>query len=189
MKNKPFIYVAVIILLLFVGAIIYQAIWLNNSQTKTINTDKKPPADFNECLAYGFIVQESYPRRCIMTTNKVFVEDIGNELEKLDLIVVDNPRPNTNIKSPLTITGKARGRWFFEASFPISLVDINNQEIAFTIAQAQTDWMTENFVPFTAKLIIPETLSGPVKLILKKDNPSGIENLADQLIIPLVVAQ
>lgn len=76
---------------------------------------------FNECLASGFPVKESYPRRCKLISGQSLNEDIGNELEKVDLIVVDNPRPNSNIKSPLAIFGKARGIWFFEASFPISL--------------------------------------------------------------------
>jgi len=65
---------------------------------------------------------ESFPRKC-SDGGKVFVEDIGNTLEKSDLIRLDSPRPNEAITSPLTIRGTARGYWFFEASFPIRLVD------------------------------------------------------------------
>jgi len=90
------------------------------------------------------------------------------------LIVIYEPKPNTIISSPLKITGKARGPWYFEASFPIELTDSTGKIIARGIAQAQDDWMTENFVPFTAELIFTKPLDGNTgTLILKKDNPSG----------------
>src|SRR6185503_7556549 len=66
--------------------------------------------------------------------------------DKSNLIVVDKPTPGSLVKSPLTITGKARGYWYFEASFPARLLDGNGKEIAIKPAQAQGDWMTEEFV-------------------------------------------
>ena len=56
------------------------------------------------------------------------------------------------IKSPLTVKGAARGNWFFEASFPVRLLDETGKEIAVGIAQAEKEWMTEDFVPFSATL-------------------------------------
>jgi len=52
---------------------------------------------------------ESYPRQCKTPDGKTFTEDIGNEVEKLDLIKINNPRPNQIIESPLFIKGEARG--------------------------------------------------------------------------------
>ena len=110
---------------------------------------------------------------------------IGNELEKMDLISVENPRPNQIIISPLFIKGEARGSWFFEASFPIRLYDESGEEIALTVTQAKSDWMTEDFVPFEAVLefTTPDTKSGI--LIFEKDNPSGLLELGDELRIPI----
>ena len=105
--------------------------------------------------------------------------------EKPDLIKVDSPLPNQEISSPLSVTGQARGYWFFEASFPVRLLDGNGKEIAIKPAEAQDDWMTEEFVHFKAVLEfkMPSTDFGT--LILEKDNPSGLPEKADELRIPV----
>ena len=110
-----------------------------------------------------------------------------------DLIRIDTPQPNTVITSPLTITGEARGYWFFEASFPVILVDWDGRIIAEHYASAQDEWMTEDFVPFTSTL----EFESPYKegdpdfmkrgaLILKKDNPSGLPENDDAIEIPVL---
>lgn len=94
-----------------------------------------------------------------------------------NIIVIDQPLPGATVRSPLKVTGKARGNWFFEASFPVTLTNWDGLIIAQTPAQAQGDWMTTDWVPFTATLTFTEPVS-PVSsrgfLILKKDNPSGL---------------
>ena len=116
-------------------------------------------------------------------------EDIGNELEKSDLIRVNTPRPNQIIQSPLLIAGEARGYWFFEASFPIKLLDGNGNLIAQTMAQARADWMTEDFVPFEAELVFSAPSTGKGNLVLEKDNPSGLPEHADELRIPITFSR
>jgi len=140
---------------------------------------------FEECVSAGYPVMESYPRQCKTPDGKTFTEDIGNELEKSDLIKIDNPRPNQAIESPLFIKGEARGFWFFEASFPVKLFDDDGFLLGVTPAQALGDWMTENFVAFDATLpfTVPSTPKG--RLVLEKDNPSGLPEHADELIIPI----
>lgn len=144
--------------------------------------------DFQDCVEAGYSVLESYPRQCKTPDNKTFTEDIGNELEKMDLIKIENPRPNQIIQSPLLIKGQARGFWFFEADFPIKLLAEDWSVMATAIAQAQSDWMTEDFIPFTATLDFPPSLSGKATLVLEKDNPSGLPENADELRIPVVLA-
>jgi hypothetical protein len=141
--------------------------------------------NFEECVARGYPILESYPRQCKTPDGKIFTEDIGNELEKQNFIRINTPRPNESVKSPLEIKGEARGYWFFEASFPIRLIDEEGEELGTTIAQALSDWMTEDFVPFEAELEFkpPATKNG--KLILEKDNPSGLPENADELIVPV----
>lgn len=104
---------------------------------------------------------------------------------KSDLIVVESPLPNEVIKSPVVIMGRARGFWFFEASFPVRVVDENNQELAVAVAQAMGDWMTEDFVPFRAEVSFRQPASEKGFVILEKDNPSGLPENADQLNIPV----
>lgn len=142
-------------------------------------------SDFEECVSAGYPVLESYPRQCKTPEGKTFTEDIGNELEKSDLIKIDDPRPNQIIESPLFIKGEARGNWYFEADFPVKLFDDNGFLLGITIAQALEDWMTEDFVPFNATLsfAVPSTPKG--RLVLEKDNPSGLPEHADELIVPV----
>lgn len=142
---------------------------------------------FEECVAKGNPVMESYPRQC-RDGDKTYTEDIGNELLKTDLIRLENPRPNQVIKSPLVVQGEARGYWFFEASFPVYLTDWDGLIIAEGIATAKSEWMTEDFVPFEATLnftVNPEVYSKRGTLILKKDNPSGLPEHDDALEIPV----
>jgi hypothetical protein len=115
---------------------------------------------------------------------------IPNQPDKTDLILVDFPQPNQTIQSPLTITGKARGSWFFEASFPVVLVNWDGLIIAQGTAQAKSDWTTTDFVPFEAKLtftIDKKAYSNKGTLILKKDNPSGLPKNDDALEIPVIL--
>ncbi len=141
-------------------------------------------ATFEQCVAAGNPVQESYPRQC-RAGGKTFAEDIGNELEKTNLIRVTTPRPNTQVKSPLAIQGEARGTWFFEGSFPVTLFDENGEVLATGVAQTKGEWMTEEFVPFTVELTFPTPVGTKGQLILAKDNPSGLAQNADSLRIPV----
>lgn len=112
--------------------------------------------------------------------------DNGNALEKSDLIVLYQPYANDILTSPLTMTGEARGTWYFEASFPVELQDVDGNVIAQGYAEAQSNWMTEDFVPFTATLTftVPTGVTDGV-LYLRKDNPSGLPANDDALYIPV----
>lgn len=146
--------------------------------------------NFEDCVSTGSPVMESYPRQC-KYGDKNFVEDVGNVLEKINLIKLENPLPNQIIISPLSIKGSARGSWFFEASFPVFLVDWDGRIISQGIANAKSDWMTNEFVPFEATLnfiLDKNVYSNRGALILKKDNPSGLPKNDDALEIPIVFA-
>lgn len=112
--------------------------------------------------------------------------------EKENLIRVSSPAPNQKVKSPLVVKGEARGVWFFEASFPVFLVDWDGRIIAQGIATAKDDWMTENFVPFEATLdfvLDKNAYSNRGALILKKDNPSGLPEYDDALEMPVIIGE
>jgi hypothetical protein len=103
------------------------------------------------------------------------------------LITVTSPKPSESIATPLTVTGQARGNWFFEGTFPITLVDQNDSTLADGYATAEGEWMTENFVPFTAQLTFEKPVAGQKgTLILKKANASGLTENDDALEIPVV---
>ncbi|MFA6432700.1 MAG: Gmad2 immunoglobulin-like domain-containing protein [Candidatus Paceibacterota bacterium] len=106
-------------------------------------------------------------------------------------LIIDLPQSGGAIASPLIVSGTAPGTWYFEASFPIVLVDWDGLIIAESYAQAQSDWMTEGQVPFTAELVFakPPFAADYCRrgaLILKKDNPSGLPVHDAAVEIPIV---
>lgn len=107
-------------------------------------------------------------------------QTVGN-----DMIVVDNLVSGQQVTSPLTVTGEARGPWYFEASFPVELKDANGTTLVVAVADAQSDWMVEDFVPFTVTLNFPTPTTATGSLILHKDNPSGEAINDDSLIVPV----
>ncbi|OGN02557.1 MAG: hypothetical protein A2651_00025 [Candidatus Yanofskybacteria bacterium RIFCSPHIGHO2_01_FULL_42_12] len=122
--------------------------------------------------------------------------DISEHIKsKGGLVIIDEPKPLEAISSPLTVRGKARGPWYFEASFPIVLTDWDGKIIAEHYAEAKKEWMTADFVPFEGKLkfespvfegVGKDHFSRRGYLIFKKDNPSGLSEYDDALEIPIL---
>jgi hypothetical protein len=112
----------------------------------------------------------------------------GTRVDPSLMITVSEPLPDATVTSPLRITGSARGNWYFEASFPVRLVDAQGNTIAQVPAQAQGEWMTENFVPFVATLTwATSSVTGATgTLILMRDNPSGLPEHDAQIEIPVI---
>jgi len=155
---------------------------------------------FTECIENGFPVQESYPRRCGTPDGRMFTEIVlpdtqnDDDLDTPDtagptheLIKVTTPKAGATVSSPLTVSGEARGYWFFEASFPVELHTADGTLLAFGIAQAQDEWMTELFVPFTSTFTFKNPTEQAGTLIFKKDNPSGLPEHDDQFVIPVFI--
>ncbi len=108
---------------------------------------------------------------------------------KKDLIVIDAQLRDIQVTSPLTVTGKARGTWYFEASFPIIVVDWDGKIIGQGIAEAKSDWMTEDFVPFKATVEFTVATDTPYRrgsIIFKRDNPSDLPQNDNALEIPVL---
>ncbi len=112
-----------------------------------------------------------------------------------DMIVVDSIESGSVIESGMMLTGKARGGWYFEASFPVTVVNWDGLIIAEAPATAQSEWMTSEFVPFS----VPLNFVSPFKpgepdfmkrgaIILQKDNPSGLPENDDAIEIPIQFA-
>lgn len=175
--NKLFILIGILILVAL-GAFVY-------SGAKKTPVLGEQIATFDACVAAGYPVMESYPAQCKTPDGTTFIQDIGNETMMTDVIRIKTPRPHMTIQSPIRISGEARGTWYFEASFPVKLLDANDTVLAQVPAQAQDEWMTKEFVPFEAKLLFttPQTKTGT--LVLEKDNPSGLPEYSAQLRVPI----
>lgn len=102
-----------------------------------------------------------------------------------DEIIVDF-EPGSTITSPLTITGQARGTWFFEATAPVVLVDWDGLIIGEGYIQTQGDWMTEDFVLFIGTLEFDKPSYGNTgALILQASNPSDLPEYDRAVEIPI----
>lgn len=116
---------------------------------------------------------------------EIVAQKESSETKYKDLLIVDSPKPGERILSPLTITGRARGSWYFEAEFVVELIDSNAGTLGSTTAKAQGDWTKDDFVPFEARLIFtkPSTSSGT--LVFKKENPSGLPQNQEEFQMPI----
>lgn len=199
------IMVGILILVLLVGGFLYYSKHQGTGSSIT---------SFTECEAAGYQVVNTIPPECVTPDGKVFVDgsvtsplptstgglgggsqtpsssssnatSTGTSTSTSDRIRVSSVSANQLIKSPLVVSGQARGSWYFEASFPVELLDGTGKRIALVPAQAQGDWMTTNFVPFTATLSFAKPATATGTLILRNDNPSGLPENALELRIPV----
>ena len=106
-------------------------------------------------------------------------------------IVVDAPLSGAVVSYPIEVSGKARGSWFFEASFPVRLETASGEVLMQTHAQALSDWMTDDFVPFTVASSSLETVivatDTPLVLVVYNDNPSGLPQNDKEVRIPFTL--
>jgi hypothetical protein len=108
------------------------------------------------------------------------------EVELPDNLRNLNVEAGDRISSPVTLTGEAR-LWYFEASFPISIVDRDGNVLDQAPAQAQGEWMTEEFVPFEATLEFDVEEETRGFIVYEKDNPSGLPEQAESFRLPVVL--
>jgi len=107
-----------------------------------------------------------------------------------DWILFDDFYQWKSISSPFTVTGFAKGNWFFEASFPIVVVDWDGRIIGQGIATAKDEWMTEKFVPFEGTITFEKPTGAEERLrrgavIFRRDNPSDLPENDAALEIPV----
>lgn len=165
MKNTLFI-VSLIALLLFTTL----AVWPktdseNNQPTNDAITDNSSDSD--------------------VVTPEIYYTNASE-----DDIIVSFPLPGDTIISPLTVSGKARGTWFFEASAPVVIVNWDGLIIGEGYIQTTSDWMTEDFVDFTGKITFTNpTYKNNGAIIIKNDNPSGLSENDKAVEIPIYFAQ
>ena len=134
------------------------------------------------------ILQKSLPvKGPIPTMPEPTTGKINYSNASSDLIVVDLPFPGAVVGKEFSVLGKARGTWYFEASFPVEVLDKDGKTLAIGPAQAQGDWMTTEFVPFKIDLKVPQSYIGPATLVLRKDNPSALPQYDASISFPITI--
>jgi len=163
--------------------------------TRPIDKPTLPPAtilSFEECVAAGNPSIGTSPRQCTTLDGRTYAEEgVAPEATYTNAsandLVLELPFPGAVTGKDFGVIGKARGTWFFEASFPVELKDANGTVIATAIATAEGDWMTTDFVSFKTTMHVPDSFTGPATLMLKKDNPSGLAEHDASISFPIMV--
>ncbi|OGI63480.1 hypothetical protein A2914_01555 [Candidatus Nomurabacteria bacterium RIFCSPLOWO2_01_FULL_41_21] len=104
-----------------------------------------------------------------------------------DMIKVELPFPDAVTGKEFSVIGEARGMWYFEATFPIEVLDKDGNVLASWYAEAQSEWMTEDFVPFRGDLKVPESYIGPATLVLHRSNASGLPEHDASISFPFTI--
>ena len=134
-------------------------------------------------ILVGFFYGYSY-----FKSEPVISEQITYTNASADLIVPELPFPGAVVGKEFFVIGKARGNWYFEATFPVEVLDKDGKQLFATYAQAQGEWMTTEFVPFKSEPIkIIESYIGPATLVLHKDNPSGLPEHDASISFPIII--
>jgi hypothetical protein len=126
--------------------------------------------DFDSCEMAGGTLVDGEPVKCIAPDGREFEEEEHTEEE----VVLETPKPDEVVTSPLTVKGKARGTWFFEANIPVTLKDENGKVLAQKGFMATEDWMTTDYVDFEGTLEFDPGDATSGILFVEKDNPSGL---------------
>lgn len=131
-------------------------------------------------IALGFFIFRS------ISDEETIDNDVATTSET-EMIAVFSPQESEEISSPVTISGEARGMWYFEADFPVEITDNAGNTLGTAPATAQGDWMTEDLVPFSAEIpfdaAAAQTQDG--RIILRRANPSGLPENDDSIEVPV----
>ena len=107
--------------------------------------------------------------------------DVSMELTLNDLEAGDE------VTSPLRFSGSASGLWYFEGDFPVRIVDGQGNVIAESYASSQSNWMTEEQVPFEGEITFDVTQPTEATLIFQEDDPSGMKVPAEHPVAVVLV--
>ena len=101
-------------------------------------------------------------------------------------IVISLPKSGSKVSSPITLSGKAIGPWYFEASAPVWVIDSNGKVLGQSYITAQDNWMTTGFVSFAGTIEFEKPTTEEGTVVFKNDNPSGDESRSKQYVVPVL---
>lgn len=135
---------------------------------------------------FGSVAGEASATMQQMVSTLEFYEGNREETPLSELIQIERPLPNLEVASPLQIKGKAKGYWYFEGSFPITLVDASGNVLYSGSVEADGPWMTDTFVPFskTIRFEVPHGERG--YLVFEKANASGKPEMDREYRLPVI---
>ncbi|SMO58090.1 Gmad2 immunoglobulin-like domain-containing protein [Fodinibius sediminis] len=116
----------------------------------------------------------------------ISLKNIDQKKAASEIITVEEPRPDAKVTSPLQIKGEARGPWYAEGQFTISLYSSSDSLLSKTTAAAQGEWMQDQFVPFETTLNFAPPDTGTGRLVFERANPSGLPQHDQSYVVSVV---
>lgn len=145
-------------------------------------------ANFDECVAGGYAVIESLPRRCLDPDAIVHTEDVGTMVEMQHLIRIKVPERNTIMVDPLIVDGEVHESWFRQGSIEALLVDEKDIVLGRSTLEAQQKIRGTEFVRFSGKFNweLKDDVSVKGTIILRARNSGiGIKNVPQEVRMPV----
>jgi hypothetical protein len=102
-----------------------------------------------------------------------------------DDLVLQAPTEGSIVESPVSLTGEARGTWYFEAIAGVKITDANAAVLGEGIVTAQSDWMTTDFVSFDGAVSFTPPATPTGFIVFEKENPSGLPANDASISIPI----
>lgn len=182
--KKTLLVICGLLLVLVVGLYISRKGRMAPPSQNVQTTPAAQPHSYAECVAAGNMVLESRPRQC-SSGKYTFTEPQDAAPHEGEAVALTNIRAHDLVKSPLALSGRAPGNWFFEANIGVRLLDANGVEVARGHAMATTDWMKLGAVPFSGTIAFqaPKTDTGYIEI--EKDNPSDNPGTAESVRVPV----
>lgn len=159
---------------------------LDKKSGKAISMKKCDPLAGDRFIRSAHIDSESRSQIRALLESIQIGDHLRFEKALSELIKAEQPLPNMDIESPLTVKGSAKGYWYFEGDFPVRLTDKDGKVLADTFATAQENWMSEGWVPFETSIIFDSPGDERGYLILQRANPSGLPENAREMRIPVI---
>jgi len=89
-------------------------------------------------------------------------------------LVVNIPKPNSVIVSPMHVQGSAKSMWFFEGSFPVRIEDDEGNILGQGSVSPSLDSMKKKMVPYVADVVFERGDKVKGFVVLTKDDLGGL---------------
>lgn len=116
------------------------------------------------------------------------VKDIELKTKEGLTFTLSSPLPKSELGCTFLLSGKMPREWFFENVFPYR-IEIEGVEVVRGLVQSHDDYTVKEMLTFSQELECIGKCLGNSEIILRRDNPSGLEENDDEYRIPVKFTQ
>jgi len=110
------------------------------------------------------------------------------EAGEAEFATVEAPVANAHVASPLTVSGTAPDRWFFEEQFDAILLGDDGTVYAQAPARAAGNWSGQGPKPFAAEFAFTVSADTPATIVLQEQSMGEDQDEPLEVRIPVVLS-